>query len=1486
MSYGYQEPSYLCLTREAVRDIYKATRAPDELDGHDRFVRTTRVLGNPILTSFKTEQLVPVHLPGFGPQKNETRKVSVNRKLAHLFMAAFEKIKAAHLPYVLYDAGTYNFRYKQNTSVKQAIANLPEYAQLRQGSGFWGSWNSLCAEHDRLNNAFEEEVFCDGRMQKKKELLSNHSWGSAIDLNSTTNPYDKTQRFDMPIRIVEIMEGFGFHWGGYYHDYMHFEFARTQVSGASDEEPSQVVFPFGADPRRESPLKYYFFNEAGAGGFFPLGKQQNLHAGVHLEPDSPAPLVPVRAAMPGYIVAARLMAPGKEGDNEILLSATEGRPLGFVLVRHEFTEPEGTPPPKPFPLYSLYMHLAPPKWGGAESDKAFEKAPWLESFFRMQHGAVVNIDPDSDEVGKTYWAQGPLNPRAENHPVRDRAQPVPGIVGGRPLALAKPSPQEVTEAIEALKKGSIITFDRPLFPVAAGEIIGFLAPGRDVPSEELAPAQDSGASATLARSPRPPAATAPLPRYVHWELFSLSGGDSGLKFLIEKDEALKALLQEVEEQDKKDNFLQMPSDRTPGARNEVQDILGPTGVNIVKELRTARYGTRLRQHFNNGTRFFSAEDTTEKPFTWPLTITLENKYKFPGDPTTVCTLEVQYKKAGDFLSRERFTLSPKRDVPTLTVKLSVPAAADSLSLWSPVFFADRLEVAADVLREKRFQSRAELFKKAARHRWRNLVMNHINEWTPAGLVKQLEARKAEGFFDHLEDKPETTFEKLKEYLLPLTWWDRPATEKDPYGEVPVLADAQGHKKSLFGDSDAMLPRNANVVSMHPVTALWLVDLLVENAVIGLAKEWPPCTLKRDESTLKPPFLGLLFKGHTALSGKEMLTVLVQHGYGTTAGTSAEDVTFWLAAGGDGGAGSEPQVLCRTSYKDGVALGRARAPSWGQWEVYATRADGQRFEPLESRSTTFDVPKPVLTGQPFELGSKPGKLRPLAAGGIVVRQNLPATLPGYVVFEYWKLPPRTQPDLRETPTAASLAMPVLASRPPEARTTGGLRYLNDLIVGTEKKDGNPKVTPNFSFKEFLTSQRHGRVFQGDPATAFRLAVPLAQRLQELRDLCKPKNGEKELQLSVKRLAENGLSLLVTPNTGSAEDLTLLAKKLRMLSPSELHSAEYVEAEEAVRLTYSSANSSGVLHLEFDPAPALGRLAAELLSDETGGEVLHVRPRFIAPNSGHALHTSRRLTAVEGETELFSASAADIRAACGEDCLEVVADRCLPPVSRFEFGAIQVKMGAGVLRTEVKLHGDANAWKAAAPIIKLAGIVQNKRGNGVLLADWPLLDKNGHRIPQMWGDKLTFTAEVTQPGKVATPPPPVTCEVKVEPRLETLTWKLQGKNLCFTGQGHFIPTGLDFHIICDRQDATTGQWAEDATITSAIRYKLQAEFPWGQCTETGIFEASVPHLLLKKAEGPFRFYWRRRVNRAGAPLLVLGAVIEEPPPLEVTMAELGL
>ncbi|ATB42332.1 hypothetical protein CYFUS_007810 [Cystobacter fuscus] len=1482
MSYSHQQPTHKYTTDAELERIYGKRLVHNDFQSDSitgSFEKTARVLENPVLESFSRNHIVDVKLPGIGPQKDKTVTVQFNRKLAHLLLAAFEKIRSENLPYTIYQVGGYFFRYQQNPSVREALANRPEYADLRKDKGFSANWNIVCAERDRQLKTFDERIPYGSKTKAKKDLLSNHAFGSAIDINWETNPYKKGALFDLHPRIVAILEGFGFNWGGKYHDYMHFEYLRGTIEGVPDEDPPQVFYPFSVEQRRESPLKYYYLNERGKGGYFPVGLQQNLHGGVHLEPEATATRTPVHAAMPGYIVAARLMSPGKGGDNRDVRRVTDDRPLGFVLLRHELLDktgngsadgqaaaaPESTPQART--LYSLYMHLAAPNWDAATPDPA--EAPWLASLLKMRFGGVVNLDPRSPEVGKTFWSKEELSPGATSFKVHDRESPLPAQRGNNVIALGKSTPEDVRQAIEALQAGAIVTFDRALFPVAAGETIGFISANQ--PLEGQAPSSQQGTAA----------------RYLHWEMFSTSTQDGGIQLLRERA-GLNKLFKPVKEL-RQDNFLEMPSAEKGDVPNELQQILGTTGEALAEQLTSDTYGDVLLRHFNEGKTFFPGRPDTAPQFTYPLDIVLDNAYQYKGDATGNCSLTVTYFKGNVSLKTETLKLKPDQG----KVTLNVPAEADTLDLWSPDFFLDKPEPAANENpRPKRLENRLKLLEMTATHHWRNLLLDHLNEWTPEGLETQLEARREAGHLDDLVDTTSpTVFAAWKKNIRPLSWWSRKKNDDDPYGEVPVLG-AEAQEKSIFGSGEHLLPETATTLNVHPVTTLWLIDILLEKEAIAFKKTWPPATLKRDESTQKPLFLGFLYQEEKPAVGVKLLSILVQHGYGTTDGTNATDVLFWATPAGEGAALHAPQILGRTAYQEGVAMVRAPFPFWGDWRMHATDGAQQSFEPIQSGETFLQIVRPELESQTFVLGAgktAPGAnsgTRPLVMGSLKFSKNWPIALAGYVLFEYWMELKEGMPD----PTYGAYAIPVVANRPPLERVERGLKYQGDFIVGREKEKSNPKITADFSFQDFVSHRRFGEVFPGDVKTQFKLAVPLAQRIQELKEACRPKNRrDKAVLPMVKRLYPGGLTLDVSTATGAAPELDIIEEKLAQLSASTFFVVERNAANSAISITYKQPESAGSLFFEFDPGPALGLLAEKALSAE--GEKLHVRPRFIAPNGGHLVLADKD-SPVGDVTKLLTASLEDIKSACGDDFLEAVADKLLPPVGRFEFGDVSLKMGRGKLYTTVRLHGDAKQWTAAAPVIKLKlggeTFQQGKLVGSTVSAEWDLFkDKKGKLLPGRWGGTLEFSAEISQPDKVTTPPPGISWTVELKPRFEELKHEIGAKSIRFLGQASHLPTDVSLHLTCERKDET-GQWQEDIGITQLIRYKIQASQQsshYGCCTDTGAFEANVLKSALKKTPGTFRFVWAPKGTRTGDTVDVQGIAVEVRTSPEINPEELG-
>ncbi|MBD3343803.1 MAG: hypothetical protein GF401_01920, partial [Chitinivibrionales bacterium] len=229
--FKYQPPTNTCGTKDDVISLFGQPNIERKLTS---FSAKKKLLGDPTSSEFKS-QIKKITLPGFGPKKNQTKTLRMHSKLHKLLTSAFTNIKELVSDYELYLGCTYGtyFRYSKNSTTRNAIKNNSDYDSIRP-NGDWPDWAHDCAEYDRKKNRLDGTIPYNGRQLVRRELLSNHSFGTAIDINAVTNPYPSRSRrattsFDMRKMIIGIMEEHGFYWGGYYHDYMHFEYMLDKI---------------------------------------------------------------------------------------------------------------------------------------------------------------------------------------------------------------------------------------------------------------------------------------------------------------------------------------------------------------------------------------------------------------------------------------------------------------------------------------------------------------------------------------------------------------------------------------------------------------------------------------------------------------------------------------------------------------------------------------------------------------------------------------------------------------------------------------------------------------------------------------------------------------------------------------------------------------------------------------------------------------------------------------------------------------------------------------------------------------------------------------------------------------------------------------------------------------------------------------------------------------------------------------------------------
>ncbi len=99
------------------------------------------------------------------------------------------------------------------------------------------------------------------RAIRNSRQASNHSWGLAVDINSTTNPFQAAFRTDLPPAAVKAWEDCNWYWGGRYErtaDAMHFEYLGRPSDVAGDLKKAKAILAklqAPAEPKPTTPPK-------------------------------------------------------------------------------------------------------------------------------------------------------------------------------------------------------------------------------------------------------------------------------------------------------------------------------------------------------------------------------------------------------------------------------------------------------------------------------------------------------------------------------------------------------------------------------------------------------------------------------------------------------------------------------------------------------------------------------------------------------------------------------------------------------------------------------------------------------------------------------------------------------------------------------------------------------------------------------------------------------------------------------------------------------------------------------------------------------------------------------------------------------------------------------------------------------------------------------------------------------------------------------
>jgi hypothetical protein len=475
------------------------------------------------------------------------------------------------------------------------------------------------------------------------------------------------------------------------------------------------------------------------------------------------------------------------------------------------------------------------------------------------------------------------------------------------------------------------------------------------------------------------------------------------------------------------------------------------------------YRDALVEFFNSPDSFADESQAdsagTRANFTYPIKLKINNPYSIPNG---------SYSVQASFLDEAGNPVGEKT-TGAITVTgaqggeefhLFVPAQAAKVTLKSEHFHLR--EVAIDSTIDE-----AALFETIVPYRWRNIQVRHTNEWTPDGvralLAKLRQYGKLTQLFDVRTDK---AYNALVKNLLPLTWWNRPKTADDPYGENPILG-AEGSEQSLFGAGPNQLPATGQIDNLHPVTCLWLIKILESKKRLRIVDKYEPAAPAVINAP--PLYSGWITFGATPRVGDALHCAAVFNG-----SISRNEGTFKARLG------TQLLTLEPIESRAGAAVATINPCLWGEWELIIAAASGLPVVPREAGSRlSFAKPQiaPVLTAT---------KTKKQVEVVVSFEENMPVSLMGLIYFRYWVTDKNKEPAVDDEGTLLDMAYPVTSKT--ESNT----------------KDVSKKLTPDQTGNYFVGEKTYNAIkstfglenYKGS-AQSFKIAMALLEKIQAIK-----------------------------------------------------------------------------------------------------------------------------------------------------------------------------------------------------------------------------------------------------------------------------------------------------------------------------------------------------------------------------------------------------
>jgi len=1072
-----------------------------------------------------------------------------------------------------------------------------------------------------------------------------------------------------------------------------------------------------------------------------------------------------------------------------------------VLIRHVIRKKndKGEADGEPFPLYSLYMHLDAPKWD-SENDYYKSNVPWFKKINDFQYGGVVNVDPSSAAFGETQWAVKPVDAGAASVTVTGGSQ-VPLQKDGRTLGIAKPVSEDVTEAISAFKMGCVTTFSEPVLPVGTGEVIG------------------------CAKGP------------IHWEMFSPFGEQGGIQKLIAIDPELSKVLSSKIEELESDNFFDMKDAQGKGTDEFKEVLLGALPADDRSDLEGVinewTYAEKLIAFYKK-TNTFSKDGpdqaSTQDLFTYPVTFKLTNPFDFKiSKPVEVMvSFTAEEKNVGK---------TGKLEVTSFDNEYSihVPAQADMVHFDCADFFLESVSVNELSADSQKKSAESAFFGDITRFRWRGSRIGHLSEWSTTGtdaLLNKLKEKNrldtfiamARDYREFLESKKLVSagaakFDLFKTLIRFATWWGRERSDSDPWGEVAVVGQGSSVTSLFGGDASRQLPPDAKVDNLHPVTCLWLLELLHERSRIEVLNKWDPVTILGTDQTESALYRAVASEKNRL--GTKLQAVLVDDGY-----ENGIPINFQASFSGGG---KIPLGNALSVYGTAHWLGRANV--WGDWELEVTRGDGSIIE-TNVGDATISIAMPEGVAELTVSAPKP-KTR-LYTGCITATAHAPSVMEAFLFFESCTATGSAAPDfaLAVIPPVC-IPVKLIPAKVNLKKTNNGIQTDGVYLLPT---NGVKKVRiikgGKFTFGELFDA------YVGSKED-FKLNLVLYNKLELVRG-----KGEKP-QIVIDSIADGGCSIVIRSFTGKEDELKKIQANASNLNGKDGLIVETVG--DMVKMTVPTPPETPVvMEFAFGLTAPLGALVNSV--DPPQGSLVHTRPLLLAPNGGHAL-----LGDASGN-EYEEVAIAVLKQKCGNDYLEVRSEFSFPPVGKLAASEMNVVLGDKI-HTSVTLFGNIKDWQKVGPLIQIEyGKSKSCSGkldikNNVLSEDWSLKSERLNK-------QLAFSVVLTKPEAVlAQPVLPVVKYFDFKPAIGSFTVEESDGMLVLRGKGVCIPPSTMFEIKCKVVDK--GVESGDTALKKTIDYKYdkydKSRNNFGGCDENGNFEATLDRSAIKDVKKR-KFIWR--------------------------------